>query len=163
MLEVRIPKEITEYKEKILFGLSWRQLLCFAIAIGLGVVSYLLLLPHIGADAASYIVIIEVIPVFAVGFVRKNGFTFEKYVAMILRHMFITRKRKYKTNIKAFVSEKKRKEGGTLEFIKATLFPQKRSRKNPERPITATNRRAKRKSVCKAITARIKETGAKGA
>ena len=31
-IEVRVPKEINEYKEKILFGLSIRQLFSFIIA-----------------------------------------------------------------------------------------------------------------------------------
>ncbi|GIP52977.1 PrgI family protein [Paenibacillus vini] len=87
-IEVRIPKEITEYKEKILFGLSIRQLICFSLAIVLSIGSYLLLTKvfYLSMDAASYVIIIESIPLMAIGFVRKNGFPFEKYFALFLRH-----------------------------------------------------------------------------
>jgi hypothetical protein len=87
-IEVRIPKEITEYREKIIFGLSGRQLLCFVIAIVLAVGSYILLtgVMHLTMQVASYIVIIEALPLMAIGFVRKNGLPFEKYVALWWRH-----------------------------------------------------------------------------
>jgi len=98
-IEVRIPKEITEYQEKLLFGLSIRQLICFAIAIILGVATYYFGSMFLGSDFASYLVIVEAIPVFAIGFVRKNGFTFEKYAALMFRHKFGTHKRYYKTKL----------------------------------------------------------------
>ena len=43
-VEVRIPKEITEYQEKIMFGLSVRQLVCSLIAIVISVPSYIFLM-----------------------------------------------------------------------------------------------------------------------
>ncbi|NLD49102.1 MAG: PrgI family protein [Clostridiaceae bacterium] len=98
-IEVRIPKEITEYKEKILFGLSLRQLICFAVAIISGVATYYFGSMLLGRDMASYLVIVEVIPVFAIGFIRKNGFPFEKYAALMFRHRFGTHKRHYKTKL----------------------------------------------------------------
>lgn len=36
-ISVPIPKEITEYEEKIMFGLSLRKLVCFSSAVVLGV------------------------------------------------------------------------------------------------------------------------------
>lgn len=98
-IEVRIPKEITEYKEKILFGLSLRQLICFSAAIVTGVVTYYFTNSLFGPDIASYIVILLTIPIFAVGFFKKGSFTFEKYIALIIKHYIGTSKRKYKTEI----------------------------------------------------------------
>ena len=46
-LEVRVPKEITEYKEKILFGLSIRQLFSFIFAIGISVIGELFLMGYV--------------------------------------------------------------------------------------------------------------------
>ena len=82
MIEVRIPKEITEYKEKIIFGLSIRQIICFSIAIVFAIVTWIFLLPILGEDITSYIVIFEVLPCFAIGFIRINGFNFEKYAKL---------------------------------------------------------------------------------
>ena len=100
-VEVRIPKEITEYKEKVLFGLSIRQLICFTAAIILSVGSYLLLTKVLGfsMDLASYVIIIEALPLVAIGFIRRNGFTFEKYAALFWRHRFGQQVRPYKTEL----------------------------------------------------------------
>lgn len=98
-IEVRVPKEITEYTEKIVFGLSLRQLLCLTIAVVLGVVSYVALTRAVNEEIASYIVIIEALPLFAMGFVKKEGFPFEKYAALAVRHKFGTPKRKYQTEL----------------------------------------------------------------
>jgi len=98
-IEVRIPKEITEYKEKIIFGLSIRQLICFTVAITLGVGTYILVTKWSNADVASYVVIVEVMPIFAIGFIKKNGFTFEKYAAMMFRHKCGRNRRWYTTHL----------------------------------------------------------------
>lgn len=98
-IEVRVPKEITEYTEKIIFGLSIRQLFCFVLAITLGITTYLFTRLYLGTRIAGYLVMIIVLPLFAVGFLRKNGFPFEKYAALLLRHKFGTHKRTYRTEL----------------------------------------------------------------
>lgn len=98
-IEVRVPKEITEYKEKILFGLSIRQLICFGSAITLGIGSYYFISKYINQNLASYIVILETIPLFALGFFKKDGFTFEKYVMLIFKHKTKISKRTYKSEL----------------------------------------------------------------
>ena len=98
-VDVRIPKEITEYQEKIIFGLSLRQLLIMVIAISVAIPSYVLGRKTMGQSIAGYIVILEAVPLLALGFIRKNGFSFEKYVALILRHKFQTKVKKYKPEL----------------------------------------------------------------
>lgn len=109
-IEVRIPKEITEYKEKILFGLTIRQLLCFISAIILGLVSYFLVSRYLGTQTAGYVVIIEVLPIFAAGFFKKDGFTFEKYLKLILRHKLGQNKRKYQPELNLDTINQNKKE-----------------------------------------------------
>ncbi|MDR1070272.1 MAG: PrgI family protein [Gracilibacteraceae bacterium] len=89
-MHASIPKEITEYHEKIMFGLSIRQLLCFAVAILGGAATWffcakLLRLPF---DLISYVVIAEAAPLMALGFIRKDGQPFEKYASLVIRHRF---------------------------------------------------------------------------
>ena len=98
-IEVRIPKEITEYQEKILFGLSVRQLISFSIALTAGVATYLLAAKLWGDDLAGYLVIVEVMPIFAIGFIRINGFSFEKYLAVMIRHRLGYSRRRYQTQL----------------------------------------------------------------
>ena len=98
-LEVKIPKEINEYREKILFGLSIRQLICVAIAAILCTVTYFIVRPFIGNDLAGYLVLLEAMPIMGVGFLRINGFSFERYVMIMLKHTFGQQMRAYKTEL----------------------------------------------------------------
>ena len=76
-ISVPIPKEITEYEEKIMFGLSLRKLVCFSSAVVLGVGTYFLCTKVLGLtmDTASYIIIAEALPLMALGFIKKDGMT----------------------------------------------------------------------------------------
>ena len=98
-LEVKVPKEITDYREKIMFGLSVRQLICVIIASVLCIVTYFTIKPFIGNDLAGYFVLGEAMPIMGVGFLRINGFTFEKYIMIILKHEFSRQIRVYKTEL----------------------------------------------------------------
>ena len=75
MISVSVPKEISDYKEKVIFGLSLRQLVCGVIAVGLAVATGLLLVQVLGLsiDIAGYIIMVEVVPLMALGFVRPRG------------------------------------------------------------------------------------------
>jgi len=98
-IEVSIPKEITEYKEKIIFGLSIRQLVCFIIAILTSIGTYFLctLVFNMTLDATSYVIIFEAMPLMAIGFIKKDGMDFEKYIALLIRHKTGINKLKYQT------------------------------------------------------------------
>ena len=47
-MEIKIPKEIRQHRETIFFGLSLRQFLCAALAVGIAVTVYLFLAPALG-------------------------------------------------------------------------------------------------------------------
>ena len=95
-IEVRVPEEIKDYKESIIAGLSIRQLACGAFAFGCGVPTFLLL-RNINMDLATYATMAAVAPAFCVGFIKKNGYTFEKYIKIKLKAMFGRNKRTYET------------------------------------------------------------------
>lgn len=104
-VEVRIPKEITEYKEKILFGLSIRQLICTILSIIISIPSYILLRGKLGTDITGYIVMLEVVPLLALGFLNPKGLKFEKIFMMFLRHKLGKSKRNYKTVVQVDLLE----------------------------------------------------------
>ena len=95
-IEVRVPEEIKDYKESIIAGLSIRQLACGAVAFGCGIPTFLLL-RNINMDLATYATMAAVVPAFCIGFIRKGGYTFEKYLKIKLKAVFGKNKRKYET------------------------------------------------------------------
>lgn len=89
MIEIRIPKEINDYKEKFLFGLTVRQFVSVAAALGAAIPLYIFSKDHIGADMAGWLVLLVVVPIFGFGFFKYNGMTFERLVVVVFRQMFI--------------------------------------------------------------------------
>lgn len=98
-LEVKIPKEIMEYREKIIFGMGIRQLICILIALMLGLPTFFCAMPFIGSDLAGYLFLAEVMPFMGIGFLRINGLTFERYVLIIIMHMAKNPTRVYRTEL----------------------------------------------------------------
>lgn len=98
MIEIRIPKEIRTYKEKLFFGLNLRQLICTLIAIIINVPLYWFGKDYVGADTASWIVIFIAMPLFMIGYFSYNGMTFEQFIKSVIQHeMIYPQKRKYVT------------------------------------------------------------------
>ena len=167
-IEVRIPKEITEYREKIVFGMSIRKLVCLGIAIALCVGTYLLLtmVLSVSADAAGYVVILEAIPLMALGFLEKDGMPFEKYFALWLRSTIGNNKLCYQTeliidHIPPPAPDAKKTLERKSRDVKSNGHPPKR-KKTAEREcqiftIAKKDRAAKRKTVRRAIKEARKE------
>jgi len=96
MIEIKIPKEITEYKEKFLFGLTVRQFISVAAALAVCVPLYIFGKDYIGDDGAGWLVLLFAAPIFGFGFVKYNGMTFEKLIMVIFRQKWKEpQKRKY--------------------------------------------------------------------
>ena len=111
MIEVKIPKEIRDFKSKVIFNLTARQIICLVLAIAIDVPAYIFLKPIIGDEIASWLVIFLAAPIFLVGFIKKDGMSYEKYILIMLRFSFLTpRIRKYKTeNIFTYINNEQKK------------------------------------------------------
>lgn len=129
-IEVSIPKEITEYKEKIMFGLSLRQLGCFSLATVLSVGVGLLCTKVFGMsmDDTSWIIILVVIPIMAFGFIKIDGRTFEKHMALYIRHKTGVNQLKYKPELIIDELEKLEKSEGKSNY--AWIFEKENSTNN---------------------------------
>lgn len=79
-LEIKINKEIRDYKETIFFGLSMRQFIFSIIACGVAVLLYFLLKPHFGLEVLSWVCILGAIPFGVLGFVKYNGMNAEEFI-----------------------------------------------------------------------------------
>lgn len=84
-MEVKINKEIRDYKESMFFGLSMRQFVFSILAVGVAVLLYLLLKPHIGTEAVSWICILGAAPFATMGFFSYHGMTAEKFLINYIR------------------------------------------------------------------------------
>ena len=82
MIATKTNLEITEYREKFFLGLSLRQLACFAAASVLAIATCFVCLHWLRMDmqVVSYIVMAEVLPFMGLGFIRRDGYPFEKLV-----------------------------------------------------------------------------------
>ena len=79
-MEVKINREIRNYTEAMFFGLSMRQLIFSACACVVAVGLYFLLKPYVGTETVSWMCILGAAPFAALGFIKYNGMTAEKFV-----------------------------------------------------------------------------------
>ena len=61
-MEIKINKEILTYQETIFFGLTMRQFVCSALAVGTAVGLYALLSRFMGRESVSWICILGAAP-----------------------------------------------------------------------------------------------------
>lgn len=92
-MEVKINREIREYTESIFFGLSLRQFIFSICACVVAVVLYFILKPYCGIETLSWVCILGAAPFAALGFIKYNGMTAEKFVAAWVKSMILTPKR----------------------------------------------------------------------
>ena len=93
MIKADIPQDVTEYKEQFFFGLTIRQFVCGVAMIALAVITFLVGSKFVTTDVLVYIVIFEVAPLAAVGFMRYNGMPFEKIAATVFEFYFGNQRR----------------------------------------------------------------------
>lgn len=84
MITTKVSAEITTYKEKFFLGLSLRQLACFAVGVVVAILTALLgtKLFHMDINLLGYIIMAEVTPICALGFLQPKGMPFERWFAM---------------------------------------------------------------------------------
>lgn len=96
MIEVRIPKEITEYKEKLFFGLTVRKFVSLAIALLVCVPLFIFGREFISEDIISWIVILVAVPIMAFGWFNYHGMNFETFIKCVIKFYREPQKRPYK-------------------------------------------------------------------
>lgn len=95
MIEIRIPKEIKNYREKLFFGLTLRQSICAGVALLICVPLYIFGNKIIPQEALSWLVIIIAAPLMLAGFFRYNDMNFEQFAVEFIYHNFTSQKRVY--------------------------------------------------------------------
>jgi hypothetical protein len=94
-MEVKVPKEVRKYHESIVFGLSMRQFICSAIAVGIAVIAYFGLRQYLGNEGVSWVCIFVALPVALIGFVTYHEMNLEHFVWAWIKSEFLMPKRLY--------------------------------------------------------------------
>ncbi len=84
-MEIKLNKEIRDYKESIFFGLSLRQLIFSFTAVSGAVFVYFGLRPYCVAEVLSWLCVLAALPSAVMGFCSYNGMSPEKFIVVWLR------------------------------------------------------------------------------
>ena len=87
MAYVPVPKDLTHVRQKVLFNLTRRQLVCFLGGALVGAPLFYLLKPHVSSSVASLIMVLVMMPFILLGVYEKNGEPLEA----VLRHIIESR------------------------------------------------------------------------
>ena len=79
-MEIKINKEIRNYKETIFFGLPMRQFVCAVLAVGVAVGLYFGLNRIADRETVSWVCMLGAAPFAAIGFIKYHGMTAEKFL-----------------------------------------------------------------------------------
>lgn len=92
-MEVKINREIRNYTEAVFFGLSLRQFIFSICACLVAGGLYFLLKPYVGTEVVSWVCILGASPFAALGFVKYNGMTAEKFLYAFIKSEFLIPKK----------------------------------------------------------------------
>lgn len=84
-MEIKVNKEIKNYKESIFFGLSLRQFVCSVLAVAAAVGVYFGLGNVLSKETVSWLCIVCAAPVAVAGFFQYNGMNFEKFIWAVIK------------------------------------------------------------------------------
>lgn len=98
MAYVTVPKDLTKVKSKVALNLTKRQLVCFGAAAVVGVPLFFLIKDSVPQTAATFIMVLVMLPFFMFAMYEKHGQPLETILGNIIRVFFLTPKeRPYRT------------------------------------------------------------------
>jgi hypothetical protein len=99
MAFVPVPKDLNRVKTKVMFNLTKRQLICFALAAAVGVPVYFLTKTSLGITTAAMLMVVLMLPFIFFALYEKDGQPAEKILSHVIKAMFLRDKvRPYRTN-----------------------------------------------------------------
>lgn len=85
MAYIQIPRDLNKVKEKFMFGLPKRQVVCFGIGIAIGAVAFYILLKFADVTSAVAALALCVMPFGFIGMYEKNGLRPEQIISYKLK------------------------------------------------------------------------------
>ena len=96
---ISVPRDLTKVKSKVMFNLTKRQLICFGMAVLIGVPSFFLMKTVMKTNTAVMGMMVIMMPFFFLAMYEKNGLPLEKIIKNIIQVCFIRPKvRPYETD-----------------------------------------------------------------
>ena len=134
MAYVPVPKDLSKIKTKVAFNLTKRQIVCFAVALIVGLPLFFLLKDSAGTSAASFVMIAVMLPCFLMAMYEKHGQPLEVVVKNIIQTKFVRPKeRPYQTQNLYAVLEKQRKLEKEVSAIVKGNNQRRRTGKRPRK------------------------------
>ena len=134
MAYVPVPKDLSKIKTKVAFNLTKRQIVCFAVALILGLPLFFLLKDSAGTSLAAFVMIVIMLPCFLMAMYEKHGQPLETVVKNIIQTKFVRPKeRPYQTQNLYAVLERQRKLEKEVSAIVKGTNKGKRTGKKPRK------------------------------
>ena len=134
MAYVPVPKDLSKIKTKVAFNLTKRQIVCFAVALIVGLPLFFLLKDSAGTSAASFVMIVVMLPCFLMAMYEKHGQPLEVVIKNIMQTKFVRPKeRPYQTQNLYAVLEKQRKLEKEVSAIVKGTNQRRRTGKTPRK------------------------------
>lgn len=89
-MEVKINKDIREYTESIVLGLSLRQCFFSVLACIMAVLFYFLFIDQLGMEMTSWLCMLSAAPFAALGFIHYQGMNAEQIAVTAIRSFILT-------------------------------------------------------------------------
>lgn len=98
MAFVPVPKDLNRVKTKVMFNLTRRQLICFALAAAVGMPVFFLAKSKLELSAAAMVMVVIMLPFIFFALYEKDGQSAEKILGHVVKTMFLRdRVRPYRT------------------------------------------------------------------
>ena len=99
MAFVPVPKDLNRVKTKVMFNLTKRQLVCFALAAAVGVPVFFIAKTKLELSAAAMVMVVIMLPFIFFALYEKDGQPAEKILGHVVKSMFLRDKvRPYRTS-----------------------------------------------------------------
>lgn len=96
---ISVPRDLTKVKNKVMFNLTKRQLICFGVATLIGVPSFFVLKRWLSVNTSIMIMMVIMMPLFFLAMYEKHGQPLEVYMKHFIQANFVRpKKRPYKTD-----------------------------------------------------------------
>lgn len=117
MAFVPVPKDLNRVKTKVMFNLTRRQLICFALAAAVGMPVFFLAKSKLELSAAAMVMVVIMLPFIFFALYEKDGQPAEKILGHVVKTMFLRdRARPYRTDNLYAVIQREIKEKEELQI-----------------------------------------------
>ena len=89
MAYVSVPKDLTKVKNKLVFNLTRRQIICFSIAAAIGLPFYFLTRDALGTTTSATCMVLLMLPAFLFAMYERDGLPLEKVLMNLIATKFL--------------------------------------------------------------------------